>query len=865
MPPRPFLLFPKASGPAKRSALGGGGGAVQTPSAARQRERLDARFRQIADSFQTLHPTAVGTEPEQVIVFETVGDSVAGFAAAAARVPGLEWLAELDLDDRDPDDDFRDADDPARRLPQRLYAVMSSQHAMQQLLSLWGQWAADPGRRARHGFGPFKEVFTHLRDVRRWGPGDRLLETGVLEDWEANLTFGRDRVRFEVELWCRGDDAARRRAYAHLERVVNAAGGRCVAQAAVPEILYHGVLAELPAAALRDTVERIRRQEYTELLRCEEVMFFRPRAQAAFPVGEPAAGAMPGHRAGLPAAAGEPFVAVLDGLPLENHEALRGRVRVDDPDDHAARYAPRQQEHGTAMCSLVAHGDLNRDEPPLGRPVYVRPVLVPEEDFDGNVREVTPDGVLLVDLFHRAVRRVLEGDGGAPAAAPSVRVVNLSFGNTHQPFDRQFSPLARLLDWLAWKYRVLFLVSAGNQGRDITIAAADTDWRALSEEELRNQVLAAMHRDQAFRRPYSPAESVNAVTVGAWHADGFEGDWADRRVDLLKGASVPSPLATVAAGHKRAVKPEVFFPGGRQLYHGPHLERGEPARFRVATSSRPPGLLVAAPGQAAMELGRTTFSRGTSNATALASRCAGRAAERLAELRREPGWERLTPEYLGVLLKALLVHGACWGAGAGHVGAAAQAAGPADARELQRVLNRFLGCGEVQAGRAWSAADGRATVLAWDELGDDEAHVYRLPLPACLNAVKEWRRLTVTLAWFTPVNPRHKNYRKAFLWATVGEDERGKLRVEKAGLDVKTSQRGTVQHLVFEGEKATAYAEDEALVLKVNCKADAGKLTERVPYALAVSIEVAEGVALPVYDQIELGLRVQVPPVRPPA
>jgi hypothetical protein len=171
-------------------------------------------------------------------------------------------------------------------------------------------------------------------------------------------------------------------------------------------------------------------------------------------------------------------------------------------------------------------------------------------------------------------------------------------------------------------------------------------------------------------------------------------------------------------------------------------------------------------------------------------------------------------------------------------------------------LSRFLGCGEVDPARAWSATDQRATVLAWDALRAEKAHIYRFPLPPCLNAVRHWRRLTVTLAFLTPINPRHKNYRKAFLWATIGEGERVKLRVENSGLDVKTSQRGTVQHLVFEGEKATAYAEDEAIVIKINCKADAGRLAEQVPYALAVSLEVAEAVALPVYEQVKQRLRV---------
>ena len=280
----PFLLFPKAS-PDAKARRGGGGGTVHAPSAARQKERLDDKFRTIVSGLTALQPEAGGVEPEQVVVFETVGDDVTEFASAAAKVPGLEWVAELDLGDQEPDDDFYNPDDAAEPLPARLYAVMSNAKAMQQLLALWDDWQANEKKRARSGFGPFKDVFIHLHDVRRWSAQDRLYGTGILEAWDQELTFGRDRVRFEVELWCRADPAARTRAYDRLSRLVTAEGGRCVSQAAVADILYHGVLVELPSAALRRTVERIRAADYSELVRCGEVMLFRPRGQAGAPTG----------------------------------------------------------------------------------------------------------------------------------------------------------------------------------------------------------------------------------------------------------------------------------------------------------------------------------------------------------------------------------------------------------------------------------------------------------------------------------------------------------------------------------------------------------------------------------------------------
>ena len=900
MPAQPFLLFPKAVAPDRRAPQPPAyPPKVGLPSAARQKERLEQKFRDIVAGFDGLQSSAVGFEPELVVVFETVADTVEEFAKAAAKVPGLEWVGDLDLGEQPGDADFS-FPDATKQLPARLYAVMTSQEAIRKLLSLWGQWQSDPSaswsQKGLIGFGQFKDVFVHLKDIRRWGPLDRIQHTGVMAVWSENLQFTIDHPgvaqppeRFEVELWCRTDTAAQARAYNQLNGLVRVAGGKCVSQAVIPEISYHGVLAELPADAVAQTVAAIQSQAYTDLLRCEGVMFFRPRAQSVFPLGEPASESC--ARDLKPLQQGmAPIVAVFDGLPLANHSLLSNAIIVDDPDDHAASYEPRYRQHGTAMCSLIVRGDLSLNEPPLTRPLHVRPILVPKTDSDGNYRnEGTPDGVLLIDLFHRAVRRLVEPSGDEPPMAPTVRVVNLSFGNEWQPFDSQFSPLARLLDWLAWKYRLLFLVSAGNQGQDITISTPSADWRSLTPSERRDRVIVALRDDQLCRRLYSPAESLNAVTVGAWHEDGSTPP-PDQRVDLFSDASLPSPFGTVAAGFDRSVKPEVYFPGGRQLYRGPVNENHTPTRFQAMDSNRPPGLKVAAPGAGPMDLSRVVYSRGTSDATALATRSVALAYEKLVEYQKLGGWDRLTDDYVAVVLKALLVHGATRGDEAAVIEAAVPPNdlegkdGRKDWQKLERLMQRFVGCGKVDPRRSQFATDERATVLAWDELAGEQSHLYSLPLPPTLGSKKVWRRLTVTLAWLSPVNARHKNYRQAFLWAELGDriavvpaegekdakktevDDRTSvalLQVERAGLDEKSSRRGTVQHRVWEGGKAAAFGADERLQIRVSCKADAGKMTEKIPYAFVVSLEVAEGVGIPIYQEVRdrIGIPV-VPKVR---
>ncbi len=853
MAEHPLLFFPRAvdEPPSRR---GGGGNPVNTPSAAEQQARLDDKFRVIAQSFQGMQVSVAGMEPEQVIVLETIGDSIQQFAKAAAQVPGLEWLAELDLEDAEPTDGFSDPEKADKKLPCRLYAVMSNQQAMTRLLALWRNWCTNPGERAKRNFGPFKEVFVHLKDIRRWDVKDRLFETRVVEYWEENLSYERGEIRFEVELWCRGVEGKRRQAYENLRSQIASAGGRCVSQAYIPQILYHGVLAELPAARVRETMGAILDESYSQLLRCEDVMFFRPLAQSAFP-GSPiededappievaGAGILPG---------GEPVVALLDGMPLEHHDLLEARLRIDDEDGYARRYQPGQQQHGTAMASLIAHGDLGAAGMPIARPIYVRPVLIPHEGLDGTVYEKTPDDRLLVDIIHRAVRRI-KGTANDPGAARGVKVINLSIGNSWQPFDRLLSPLARLLDWLAWEYQILFIVSVGNQSQEIALSLGTSDISSVTDDEMISKTLEALRQDQFRRRPFSPAEALNVLTVGAIHADASEWNGADRRIDLLKGARFPSPLATVASGFNRSLKPDVLFPGGRQLY----LQRPGsqiPPFFSVAASPQAPGLRVASPGVRPMELSRTVYSRGSSNATALATRTASLIHERLVSLRSEAGGDRLSDDYLPVVLKALLVHGASWGE-AGDILDSVFGGTGSDWRDSLRVKSRFLGYGEVEPNRALFSTDQRVVMLGWDSLLRDHAHRYNVPLPPSLSGEKVKRRLAVSLAWISPLNPRHRNYRKASLWFSP---EKEPLGLAKKDLDYDSSKRGTLQHQIFEGDKARAFGDGEAISVKVNCAEDAGKLAEPIPYGIAVTLEVAEPVDIEIFNEVRDRIRPKV-------
>lgn len=845
MPQHPFLLFPAPTA-VDRAKLGGGGSRVITPTAAQQRQRLEAKFRNIVASISAVQPTTQGVEPEQVIVLETIGDSIKKLAAAAEKIPGLEWLAELDLDDEAPSEGFQIEGDPTKSLSHRLYALMTNQAAMEQLLALWQAWLTSPETRAKRGFGPFKDVFIHLKDVRRWGPQDRLSETQVIENWRFELeSQASTPVRFEAELWYRLTPQARLAAQGQLQSLAESEQGRTIRAAEIEAIRYHGVILEMPADAVTRMLQSIEQGEFTDILNCESVMFFRPLGQARFPVltADQERFAIR-ERAAAPLPAQPPKVAVLDGLPMQRHTLLDGRIILDDPDEFGLRYQPNNQMHGTAMTSLIIHGDLTLEDTSLSSSVYVRPVLAPTLRLDGEANEEIPSDELIVDLIHRAVRRIVTE---LDATRSSVRIISFSIGDVYKPFIREVSPLARLLDWLAWEHKLLFLISAGNQTQPIELSMGAEAFERLPDKEATRAVLRAIADDQASRRHLSPAESVNGITVGAVHSDGSHRLPQDHRIDLLRTPGMPSPISTVSAGFKRSIKPEILMPGGRQLYMQISSSNGQ-TRFNPIPGHRPPGQQVAAPG-GPIELDRTIHCRGTSNATALASRAAVRILERLDDIQNEYADLTLSPANLTVLTKALLVHGASWG-DAGDVIEDLLASPTDNANERRRIKSRFLGFGEVDLNRCLFCTDQRVTIIGWGMLTKDSAHAYSFPLPRSLSAQRIDRRLTATLAWLTPINPRHRDYRKASLWLTLPHSTFG---VEVDDIDHNAAKRGTVFHRVFTGSHGRAFPDETEI--KVNCQEQAGNLVESVPYAIAVTLEVAEGVALPLYNEIRARVR----------
>lgn len=819
---RPVLLgqvgIPKSFAPSR----GGGNGRIRFTHPTTREQRLEGQLTRATQAFSediALTDSVQAADPQLVIVFEAL-DEHADLHRIAEDL-GLEILVETESA-IDPDDEVELARPETAKDPQIascMHAICLGAASMDRILVAWNSWRQN--RSVPYGLGPLKEFFEHLRDVRPWGPVDRV--RGI--DWDeyfAGRVPGTAHA-VELELWYRNSGATRLAAIATVESLVEQAGGEVTGTNEQSAIGYLALKAEVPDELLRALAEG--RFDEVALVRAADVLFLRVQGQGLLhetveQAGGAAEGAMP---------TGPARVMVLDGVPASNHERLTGRIQVVDPDDLESDAELPLRKHGTGMTSAIVWGDINAAEPPLARPVVVRPVLVPSPSSVSNVEEFPP-ATFIPDLMRRVFAEQFP-----TGVDDGVTVVNLSLGDPALPFDSMISSWARTLDWLSYEYGVLIVVSAGNHRALRLVNGIDTAaLLAMGGADRSAAIHASEHQEWAARRILSPAESINAITVGALHDDASGAGPIGYVFDPHDGLVAPSPVSRLGGGHRRAVKPEVAAPGGRVMFSQPLA----PADTVVASMSTLFGVQVASP-----VAGRETQMAGTSPAAALISR---RLSD-LVDLADDVAGPGLARHERAVAAKAMLIHGAR------H---------PVDFDTGALPLRHSIGYGAVERNLAFGCESNEATILFLGELGALEQQELRFPLPNGL-ATRDIKRVTATLAWLSPVNWRHRQYRRAHLSFAKPTG----LTALPTSSDVSDddAKRGssTVKHQTWEFSKAVAGGQGDAFTLTVKCNQQAGGLGgERVPYAVAMTLWVSPSVGIDVYAQVAQQVRTSVP-IRP--
>jgi len=849
----PILVFPKPVR-ADRSRRHGGGGNLKRPDPTIQGERLSPIFERLQTILERrkleLQGSSVGITPEAVLVLETVG-AIENFFKAIHKIEGLEWLGEQENQSMDPNFGFYDTTHPTKPLNGRIFLVMSDIRALNELRNLFKFWQEDPKSNFESGLAPLKKVFEHLYDIRPWSVQDRLENTGLIEDWKSREEFGQTIVFFEAELWFRNSSSRRQDSSTIITHLINELDGKIITECVIEEISYHSILGQIKIPFVRDIINHPEACDELELFRCQDIMYVRPVGQCTAPIDRSLDEDIP-HEPTLPInrPEGSPVIALLDGLPLTKHQLLDHHLLIDDPDGFDDQYQAKQRCHGTAMASLICHGDLNSHRSqPLSKPIYVRPIMRPGRGL--NDQEVIPDEILPVDLIHRAMVRIFVGEGGELPVAPEIRIVNLSIGDPTRQFVRELSGWARLIDWLSYNHTVLFVVMAGNRYHSLSLRIPADELRNLSKQELQKLVIASIIDDTRNRRLLSPAETINGLTVGALHKDESIAELENHYLDPLI-PEIPSIITAHGPGYRRAIKPDILLPGGRVLLSIEENSHHHNMDVNLHFSRKSHGQCVATPGSLG-RLDSTICTRGSSNSAALATREAFFLYELLENLRLQSD-EEIPQEFDAVLLKTLLIHGAEWGSLYNEYKTILD---PASENHISRdFVANFLGYGTPDFDRVASGSEQRVTVIGYGQLSDREACMFTVPMPTSLSGRTLKRRMTITLAWFSPINCQHKNYRVAHLWFSKPE----KINLDRINGDYHAVQRGTVQHEIFEGSEAVAIQDGDEIVIKVNCREDAGSITQPIRFGMAMTLEVFDATLFPIsiYQEVLTGIRTPV-------
>ncbi|MCG5497161.1 S8 family serine peptidase [Ectothiorhodospira variabilis] len=832
------------------------------PGRVRQGERFQATFDRLSvalrsdDPLVALRQDPAGIAPERALVFVTAG-SVSNFAKVA-REAGLEVFSEEKLEDiEDYPEGFHPAGD-STTLARTLYATIPTVESFQQMLSLWR--AHQRGEDAPYGAAPWWNVFNLLLELRPWGPQDRLGgdSRAIIED---RLAFrpDDDLISIEFEIWPTASNAKRASWRGELEQRVTARAGSILDRSSIAEdgFVYEALLVELPCHVVREMLANP--ADFNGLATLEGVQFILPQTIGqALPDGSDTVGEDRVIQGAFDPDA--PIrAALLDGTPVAAHRALDGGVVIEDMHELVRLSPVAQRYHATAMASLILRGDLQADGAPLTDTRLISvPVLI-----DQQKGAETASNRLFVDVVHTTLMRLIGTD---EPAAPDVFVVNFSIGVCDSHFSGRISALARLMDWWAAKEGLLFVISAGNVGHLTLPGTRMMDVENAAVAVRRAAARGAM-RDGIFDRTLlAPAESLNALTVGALSLD-FANDVPPQQAGILKleedGEFVPQMTSALGLGSLRSIKPDLLEAGGCLELRA--MPQGADVSLRAVERSRRTGLVAASPpGQNA-----TQKSRGTSPAAALVTRSLLRAAEALTGEGGPYQGLELTRRQNALLTRALAVNAAKWPQDAHDLynEERARLGNGQHARAKEEVCRHF-GHGYLDNAMMWGSPETGVTMVGLGLIRKDRAQIFRMPVPPSLSGERLPRSMRVTLAWFSPVNPSRAQYRLAALEAAAfneadEDDGRWGFDMTSDGLDANIIKRGSVwsRRLKNRIQTIPEFDEDVDIPIRVQCRdASGGGLSqdEDIMFAIVVTLQVEAEIQFDIHQEVEQALRVRL-------
>lgn len=406
----------------------------------------------------------------------------------------------------------------------------------------------------------------------------------------------------------------------------------------------------------------------------------------------------------------DPIVCVLDSGIQEGHRYLAPAIISNESVSLLPKNLSITDEvggggHGTRVAGAVLYP---REVPVDG--IYQLPCWI------RNMRILDEHNCIPEEIFPPKAIEIAVQTYNSSNPNPT-KIFNHSIGNRKSCELERMSEWAAQIDSQSYKNDILFIQAAGNISK--TVISAYWQWGFPYPEYL----------DKELCRISDPAQSLQAITVGSVSASDLE---TDDLIALGKPMEVSS-FSRSGPGIWDVLKPEVVEYGGTHVY---------------TKGSTPPQLT--APPEACPELIRKSpegpaFSRDVIGTSFSAPKVTHIAAQ----------IQKTLPESPALLYRALIAQSARW---------------PKNINEISKEkcvsTLRHIGYGIPDVERATHNNEYRITLVTPSlmELGDNESHIFRIPIPEELSTVGEDYDILVEITLSYAANPRRtRRYIKGYM------------------------------------------------------------------------------------------------------
>lgn len=406
----------------------------------------------------------------------------------------------------------------------------------------------------------------------------------------------------------------------------------------------------------------------------------------------------------------DPIVCVMDSGIQEEHRYLAPAIISDEsfsllPNNTSITDEVAGGGHGTRVAGAVLYPKTVPLDGVYQLPCWIR-----------NMRVLDENNCLPENMYPPKAITIAVQKYNIEKAIPS-RIFNHSIGSRRSCEMKHMTPWAAEIDSQSYNHDVLFIQAAGNISMDVISAY----WQAGYPYP--------EYLDRELCKISNPAQSLQAITVGSVSATELE---TDDFISLGKQMEVSS-FSRSGPGIWNVLKPEVVEYGGTHVYN-----KGSVPPQLTTPPEVCPELIRKSPEGPAFARDDVGTSFSAPKVTYIASQI-----------------EKVLPESPALLYRALVAQSARWPKNINAI----------SKEECVSTLCR-IGYGVPDVERATHNNEYRITLVTPSlmELGDNEAHIFQVPIPAELSNVGEDYDILVEITLSYAANPRRtRRYIKGYL------------------------------------------------------------------------------------------------------